>query len=76
MRHYILFAKSAVSTLVKFSTETLLHLHVELLTQWLKLYLVDDLSHECVLQEGARFLLADASLTHIEESSLVHNAYC
>ena len=71
-----LFAKTAVFAFVKFATEAFLYLDIEFLAQWLVFDLVDDLSHEGVLQQGACFGLGDATLTHIEERCLVHHTDC
>ena len=37
--------------------------------------MVDDLSHESVLKQGARLGFGDATLTHIEEGGFVHHAH-
>ena len=72
----ILFTETTVLTLVEFATETFLHLHIEFLSQRFELDLVDDLSHESILEQGACLCFRDATLTHIEEGCFIHHTHC
>lgn len=49
---------------------------MQAIAQWLKLYLVDNLVDECELKKQFSLLLADATLAHIEQCSVVELSYC
>ena len=70
-----LFAELATLTLCQFATEALLHEMMEAVAQRLKGDLVYHLSDEGELKEELCILLADATLTHIEEGGVIELTY-
>ena len=67
VRCHFLFAQSAIVAFVELAAEAFFYFDIEFLAEWLKFYLVDDLSHEGVLEQRACFCLGYAALAHVEE---------
>ena len=67
VRCHFLFTQSAIVAFVELAAEAFFYFDIEFLAEWLELDLVDDLSHEGVLEQRAGFGFGDAALAHIEE---------
>ena len=66
-----LFAQAAVFAFLVFTTETFFHLDIKAVAEGTVLYLVNDLPHERILQQGAGCGFGYAALKHIEKGCLV-----
>ena len=67
VRCHFLFTQSAIVAFVELAAEAFFYFDIEFLAERLEFYLVDDLSHEGVLEQRAGFGFGDAALAHIEE---------
>ena len=66
-----LFTKLAAVALVQLTTEALVHEIMQSVAQRNQMNLIDNFTHESLLQEQSCLFLTDATLPHVEQSSVV-----
>ena len=69
--HLHLFTNSATGTFVEFATEAFLYKVMKAIAEGFKIHVVDNFVDEGILQQEFGLFKRDASLTHVEERSVV-----